>query len=346
MPKAEPARLPVRVQRKKAKGKTYYYFVAGTSSTGKTMLKRLPDIRDIEFSPAYAAMMHAFGRTKPNVKAPLTATELANRWEKSADFMENKPKTRRVYSMYLPVFLEQFGHAPANEVAQVDIRALKESMADRTGAANMTLSVISSLYNWGREQSLVTVTPTKDVKPYKTTDHKEWPDKLLAEALADDDWLVRTSVALMFYTAQRIGDVADMRWSKDDDAPCYLHEGRVFVKQEKTGTELDFPIHPKLAAILGEPKESGFVLAYRAKGYAANTIRARIQAWGLARGHKIVPHGLRKNAVNKLLEVGCSVAQTSAVSGQSLKVVEHYSKRRNRSTLGSSAMLIWSENEK
>lgn len=87
-------------------------------------------------------------------------------------------------------------------------------------------------------------------------------------------------------------------------------------------------------------------IAYREDGYAAGTIRSRIQAWGLARGHKIVAHSLRKNAVNKLIEVGCMVAQTSAASGQSLQLVEHYAKRRNRSTLGSSAMLIWSENEK
>lgn len=346
MLKADPARLPARVQRKTAKGKTYYYFVVGVSSDKKTILKRLPDIRDIEFSGALSTMLRVHGNRKPNARAAMTATELAAHWEKSDSFMRNKASTKRVYGQYLPVFLNQFGHAPANEIARADIRALMDSMKDRTGAANMTLSVIGALYKYGREDGHVTVNPTADVKSYPTTDHKEWPAPLLAEALADDDWLVRTSVALLYYTAQRIGDVADMRWGKVDDCPSYIEDGRVHVTQEKTGTALDFPIHPRLVEILGEFKTEGFILAYRSGGYAVNTIRSRLKAWGAARGHNIVPHGLRKNAVNKLLEVGCTVAQTSAVSGQSLQLVEHYAKRRNRSTLGSSAMLMWSENEK
>jgi len=345
MPKVEPQRLPVRVQRKKAKGKTYYYFVAGKTASGKTVLQRLPDIRSIEFGPAYAAKMHAAGRRKTVVQAALTAQEMAAQWEKSTAFREKKASTQRVYGLYLPVFLKQFGHAPANEIAQTDIRALKDSMQARPGAANMTLSVIGALYSWGREASLVTINPTSDVRPYKTVDHKEWPDELLAAALVADDWLVRKSVALLFFTAQRIGDAADMRWSREGECPAYFENGRVFVTQEKTGTRLDFPIHPRLASILGEPQTSGYVLPYRSGGYAVNTVRNRIQAWAAERGHKVVPHGLRKNAVNKLLEVGCTVAETSAISGQSLQVVEHYAKRRNRSTLGSSAMIRWGRNE-
>jgi integrase len=344
MPRAEPARLPARVQRKKAKGKTYYYFVVGVSSSGKTMLKRLPDIRDIEFSGALSTMLRVYGTRKPNARATLKVSELAALWEKSESFTRNKTNTKRVYSMYLPVFLKQFGHAPANEVGRADIRALLDSMKDRTGAANMTLSVVGALYKYGREEGHVTVNPTADVRAYPTTDHKEWPEALLAEALNDEDWLVRTSVALLYYTAQRIGDVAGMRWSKGE-YPAYIDGGRVHVTQEKTGAALDFPVHPRLVEILGPPKDEGFILEYREGGYAVNTIRGRLKAWGAARGHNIVPHGLRKNAVNKLLEVGCSVAETSSISGQSLKLVEHYSKRRNQSKLGSAAMLRWGENE-
>jgi len=345
MPKAEPARLPARVQRKTAKGKTYYYFVVGASADGKTVLKRLPDIRDIEFSGAHSVMMRNYGNRKPNARAVLTVTEMAARWEKSESFTRNKASTKRVYGQYLPVFLNQFGHAPATEIARTDIRALMDSMKDRTGAANMTLSVIGALYRYGREEGYVTANPTADVRSYPTVDHKEWPAPLLAEALADEDWLVRTSVALLYYTAQRIGDVADMRWSQVEGCLSYLKDGRVHVTQEKTGTALDFPVHPRLDEILGEAKADGFILEYRGGGYAVNTIRARLKAWGAARGQNIVPHGLRRNAVNKLLEIGCSVAETSAISGQSLKVVEHYSKRRDRSKLGSSAMLRWGENE-
>lgn len=34
---------------------------------------------------------------------------------------------------------------------------------------------------------------------------------------------------------------------------------------------------------------------------------------------------------NTLLEVGCAVAETAAISGQSLQMVEHYAERRSDS---------------
>jgi hypothetical protein len=54
-----------------------------------------------------------------------------------------------------------------------------------------------------------------------------------------------------------------------------------------------------------------------------------------------VPHGLRKNAVIALLEAGCSSPETAAISGQSLRVVEHYAKERDQSLMADSAVLKW-----
>jgi hypothetical protein len=52
-------------------------------------------------------------------------------------------------------------------------------------------------------------------------------------------------------------------------------------------------------------------------------------------------HGLRKSAVCFLLEAGCTVAETQAISGQSLQMVEHYSAMMNRRKLAASAILKW-----
>jgi len=58
-------------------------------------------------------------------------------------------------------------------------------------------------------------------------------------------------------------------------------------------------------------------------------------------GAHAVPHGLRKNAVNALLESGCSVAEVAAITGQSLRMVEHYAKGRDQAALGEAAILKW-----
>ncbi|MDF1505783.1 tyrosine-type recombinase/integrase, partial [Roseisolibacter sp. H3M3-2] len=147
---------------------------------------------------------------------------------------------------------------------------------------------------------------------------------------------VRLAVHLLYYTAQRIGDVVSMRWSD-------VRDGRIHVVQEKTGTTVEIPLHHALAEELARaPRRALTILAGR--GSAPRTrgrLRQLLQAFARDRGFKVVPHGLRKNAVNALLEAGCSAAETAAISGQSLQMVEHYAKLRSQKTLAEGAILKW-----
>jgi len=52
-------------------------------------------------------------------------------------------------------------------------------------------------------------------------------------------------------------------------------------------------------------------------------------------------HGLRKSAVVFLLEAGCSTAEVSSITGQSMQMVEHYAKEVNQPKLARSGMLKW-----
>jgi integrase len=54
-------------------------------------------------------------------------------------------------------------------------------------------------------------------------------------------------------------------------------------------------------------------------------------------------HGLRKNAVIALLDVGCTTAQVAAITRQSMQMVEHYARRRDQRKLAQVAMRKWSE---
>lgn len=53
---------------------------------------------------------------------------------------------------------------------------------------------------------------------------------------------------------------------------------------------------------------------------------------------KVVPHGLRKNAVNAMLECDCTRDQVAAITGQSDKVISHYAKRVNQGKLAKAAI--------
>ena len=60
----------------------------------------------------------------------------------------------------------------------------------------------------------------------------------------------------------------------------------------------------------------------------------------LFREKRWVFHGLRKNAVNMLLEVGCSEEQVAAIVGMSAAMVHHYAKEVSKFRLARSAMKI------
>ncbi len=48
---------------------------------------------------------------------------------------------------------------------------------------------------------------------------------------------------------------------------------------------------------------------------------------------------LATNAVNALLEAGCTIAEVSAITGQTHQVVEHYAAKVNRRKLGKAAIV-------
>src|SRR5205085_11754734 len=82
-----------------------------------------------------------------------------------------------------------------------------------------------------------------------------------------------------------------------------------------------------------------FLVNEHGKPLTESGLRRRIQKWAKDRGHKVVPHGLRKHAVNALLEAECSVAEVAAITGQSLQMIEHYGKERDTEHLSRSAVV-------
>lgn len=326
--------LPKHVRRKVAKGRTYYYFATGVKVGGKEVLKRLPDVRDPDFGRMLSAAQS--GRTRrEKVTGLLTVAGLADLYEKSPEFRSKAATTRRSYELNLDKIRKDAGLsiAPADALRPADVRLLHDSMADQTGAANQFVRVLGSLYSWGRKRGHVTAKPVDGVDLFEQVPHEPWPEWLLDEALQDE--AIRLPVALLYYTAQRIGDVCRMRWSD-------VRDGTIAVKQEKTGKTLAIPIHAELGKLLATaPRDALTILSNGGRAYEPKQLRDRLQAWAEARGQSIVPHGLRKNAVIALLECGCSVAETAAISGQTLQVVEHYGKQRNQGKLASAAILRW-----
>ena len=59
----------------------------------------------------------------------------------------------------------------------------------------------------------------------------------------------------------------------------------------------------------------------------------QVDAFADFRRRKLVFHGLRKFAVNALLEAGFTDAEVASITGQSREMIEHYSRQVNQRKL-------------
>lgn len=340
MPKA--AEIPY-VKHVRAKGRDYYYYDTGERKpNGAKLYKRLPDIKAPDFGDKLAA--HNAWRTKRATVKPagLTVNDLVRFYRNSPDFARLADSTQRVYLITLRKIEAEMGEAPVDDITPKDVATFIGDMGNAPGAINMALSVMSALYKWGRLKHHVerTTDPIGDHKAVPTGSHEPWPEGVLNAALESDEARVKLAAHLLYYTAQRIGDVCQMTWND-------VRDGTVTVTQDKTDKTLTIRLHQKLRDLLAQTPKRGITILTTEHDHPVSpkTIREELKAFAAGYGAKIVPHGLRKNAVIALLEAGCTIAETASVSGQSFQMVEYYAKLRDQKLLSSAAVIKW-ENRK
>ncbi len=314
-----------------SRGKKYYYFNTGQKVQGKAVYSRLPDPASESFFTTYAAMKA--GRTKrANAKSYMTVAKLINLYEKSDRFNALSSSSQKGYLIALTKVNHNFGNAPADDLQPSDVTLFMDEHAATPGSANMVKSVIGAMYKWGRKREHTIAKPVEAVDKLSVSEHEPWPEPLLERALLSDNDRVRLAVHLLYFTGQRIGDVVRMRWAD-------INGGYIHVIQQKTGLELQVPIHSRLQLELDQTPRKGFNIIGRFTGAPIGPQPIRIAIKKFA--GNFVPHGLRKNAVIALLEAGCSEDEVGGITGQGPQMVRHYSKGISKRRLGDAAILKW-----
>jgi integrase len=324
------------LRRKRAKGKDYYYFDLGARADGTRELAPLPHIRDPRFGDCYARAK-ATRTNRRNKQGVLTLEGLIRQYEKSPEFRSKSAATQVSYARYLTkasaLMRTRSGESvPAKSIERRDVIALRDELSSTPGAASQAVRALGALFAWAIDNEKLKENPAAKVKKFAAEPHKEWPDALVEEALADPQ--VGMAVALMLFTGQRINEAVKMSWA--DIGGGYM---RVFV--QKTKQRMEIAILPELADMLQRAPKLAPTILTNANGrpWTQSGLRQKLQDWARERGHKVVPHGLRKNAVNELLIAGCTAAEVSGITGHSIGMVEHYSKGVNRKRLGHAAVV-------
>ena len=330
------------IKRVRTKGKEYLYFDTGALKDGKPVYKRLPDPKSRDFGGVYSALLGHRNR-RAGIKKQISVKDLIGLYEKSPEYRGLAKNSQRLYTHHLAKVEHEMGSAPAAKVESRDVAMMMAKLGDKPATANLVLATVGALYSWARDATRQFVpkgcNPTADVKQMEVGEHQPWPDHVLQAALESETDRVRLATHLLYYTAQRIGDVVNMRWSD-------IRDGVLHIRQQKTGKDLRIHIHSKLAAELAKhPKRALTILTTNeGQSIGPQPIRIALKKHGAAFGIDLVPHGLRKNAVIALLEAGCSVAETASVSGQSFAMVEYYAKLRDQGKLSAGAVLKWERN--
>jgi integrase len=117
-----------------------------------------------------------------------------------------------------------------------------------------------------------------------------------------DDPQVGMAVALLYFTGQRINEVVKMSWRD-----IRRRHMRVYVQKTEAAHRGRDPARACRRCSTRLEKTSVTILTNANGQPWTQSGCARSSRMGEGSGFKVVPHGLRKNAVISLLEAGCTV---------------------------------------
>lgn len=325
-------RLPEHVKRVRSKGREYLYFNTGRKNAkGNPLRVKLPPLSSPSFWPTYGTLKAARDR---KAVAVYTVADACAAYENSTDYAKKAANTRKLYGYALRIIRDALGKFPVNEVKRHHVQKVLDNGLPSPSLHNVFLAVLGVVYRHARRDGKTELHPTRDFDKRDGGAHEPWPEVVLEAGLTSDHDRTRLAVHLLYFTGQRIGDVCKMRWSD-------IRDGDIRVVQEKTGKELWVPMLSELRDELERTPKRGLTILTNQDGnpMGPQVIRRELKAHGSNMGVEVVPHGLRKNAVISLLEAGCSVAEVSAITGQTYQMVEYYAAQISRRRLGKAAIL-------
>lgn len=292
-----------------------------------------------EFAEAYEAALSG-ARIQPGARrtVPGTINALAVAAYESAEWRGLAETTQRNYRGVMERLRKDYGGLRVTGLSPAVVLKLRDKL-DGKAAQNNFIKALRWFMTFAVSRAMRRDDPTAGIKKikYATEGYHTWTE---AEVAAfEKTWPVgtkqRLGLDLLLYTGQRSKDVRTM-------GRQHINGAFIRVRQSKTATELEIPIHPRLAASLATvppgqmlflPTQSG--VPYTEKGFY-NWMKAAYLKAGVP---ECSPHGGRKCIATRLADAGCSHAQIMSVTGhKNPKEVETYIRARDQRRLAQAAM--------
>ena len=263
-------------------------------------------------------------------------------YQRSNKYLERSERTKRDYDYRLSLIEKWAGNMPVTAITPAAVDNLWQSLAKKSKyKANMTITILRLLLNHAiRPLGWLQVNPAS--RPGLATLPPRsvvWtPEELKASVEVADAmgfYNLGTAILLAAFLAQREGDVLKIDF-KDYSG------GAIFIKQNKTGAYICVPVHPILKARLDAyVHKTGLIVKsdFDGKAYTQSSFIKRF-AKVRAKVCEQIPEfkrcqflDLRRTAIVRLAEAGCTEAQISAVSGHKIdtchRILETYLPRNS-----------------
>lgn len=224
-----------------------------------------------------------------------------------------------------------------------------QTMVNKKGATPFAqrnfLNTLRAVLKWALEEGRIPDDPTLGVtrpKAKPTAGFATWREEKVAlyEAHHKVGSKARLALGLLKYTGQRRGDIIRMG---ERMIHASEHGEELDITQEKTGTTITIPVHPKLREIIDATPMVGvktFLVTQFGKPYTApgfsNWFRQMCDEAGC---HGLSAHGLRKATATTLAEIGCGDKLIASLLGhRSAAVVSIYTCAADQKVLAREAM--------
>ena len=275
---------------------------------------------------------------RQKVPAQYTWGQLVEAWREDPRVQGKLAEgTKKSYRREMDAHLAKNADKDVRKTTRQGVRKVHDFLSDKPRKADWRLQIISLLWSYAKlkldwpvgDNPAAGIEKFGPQKPFEP-----WPAWLVAK-LSDAPANVQTAAELILGTGQRPG--AAIAMARSDFRGEWM---RVLDEKgdEYFETACPAPLRDHIASL---PARGKHVLAKNLTeplGYDA--IEKAFREWRNDLGDTAKPftlHGLRKLAIVRLAEAGCSDAEIQAVTNQSAETVAYYRKRASRKILSLNA---------
>jgi integrase len=308
----------------------------------------LPHHSSKDFWPAAHSVAKAKARRDHHGAKDFTG--LVEAFQESPVWAGLSKSTQKGYRQAADLITSAWGFDMPDDLTTVDAQQAIDGLAETPSTANGFRAFASRLYSWGIPRGYATSNPfAASEKIPGGEPWQPWPEWAFVTLVENAPFNMLLPAISALFTGQRQTDVLKMLRPKSTDKTME-------VRAQKTKNTVWIPIHSAYRTWIEKGRADAVHMHLGVRGAPYKTADGFRAEWQRMmdtkpferfRAERIVFHGLRKNAVINLLEVGCTEAQVGSIVNMSEQMVRHYGQEVSSRALARDGMKLlesrWAE---